>query len=206
MSELVSAMIDGILRRIRDTSANGTARSVVQDVLSGSQKSVNVGTFSQVQSMSLTTNAEQLIYQIETELQLVRVGRVLGVQIGPDNEELGFTEWQKLKAIDPGWFRRVGSHFQTWSLIGRDVLIIYPALKVASTVALSYVLSPVTITGEAEINQIPNDEVQLMVMVAEAALRIRSRQLNGVSQMIEGIDAGFKAKKLDINTRYSFRR
>jgi len=204
MAEAVSAMIDGILRRIRDTSANGTARSVVQDVLSGCQKTTPVGTFSQVQSAPMTTNAEQLLYQIDSVAP--RAGRILGVQVGPDNEELGFTEWQKLKAIDPGWFRRIGPYFQTWSLIGRDIFIIYPALIVASTVALSYVLSPVTITGEAEINQIPNDEVQLMVMVAEAALRIRSRQLNGVSQMIEGIDAGFKAKKLDIDARYQLRR
>ncbi len=63
-------------------------------------------------------------------------------------------------------------------------------------------MSPVTITGEAEINQLPNDEIPLMVEVAEVVLRIRTRQLAGVKQMIDGIDASFTAKRADINSRY----
>ncbi len=206
MSEAVSAMIDGILRRIRDTGAVSTSRSTVETALSGSQKTVNVGTFGQVQSTPMTTNAEQLIYQIDTSAPLVRVGRIVGVQVGPDNEELGFTEWEQLKNLDPEWFRRTGPYFRTWSLIGRDILVVYPALKVASTVGISYVMSPVTITGEAEINQLPNDEIPLMVDVAEAVLKIRTRQLAGVKQMIDSIDAGFTAKRADIGSRYPLGR
>jgi len=202
MAELISTLITATLRRIRDTGALASARNTVRDVLSGAQKSVNVGTFAQVESAGLTINAQQLVYQIATVLP--RAGRILGIT--HESREIGFTSWSQLKNIDPEWFRRIGPRILTWSLIGRDILVIYPALNTADGVGVSYVITPTTIADETESNQIPDDETPLMVSVAEVILRIRARQLGGLAQEIKSIEASAQARRTEISERYPLGR
>jgi len=202
MPELISVLLDGVLRRVRDTGALATTRANAMSVISGAQKSVNVATFAKVASAGMTVNAQQLLYQIATVLP--RAGQILGVQ--HDSREIGWIDWEQLKNIDSTWFRRIGSRIDSWSLIGRDILVVYPALQTATTIAVSYVVSPATIADETESNQVPDDEVPLVLNITEIILRIRARQLAGLDKEIKNIETSITARKADIAKRYPFGR
>ena len=202
MAETIETLIDASLRRVRDTGAAAHSRASVLTVLSNAQKVVNVGTFAQVRSSTMTTNAEQLVYQVSSTLS--RIGRILGIQ--HEGRELDFIEWRMLKNIDPGWWRRTGPQFKVWSAIGRDLLIIYPALTAVDHVGISYVDLPATVNDESEGSYLPDDENVLMVDIAEVILRIRTRQLSGLDQMIKKIESDFQTRRADIAIRYPLGR
>jgi len=202
MPETVETLVDATLRRIRDTGAIANPRATVRLALSGAQQVVNIGTSAQVQSGIITTNAEQLIYQLSSTA--AQIGRVLGV--AHESRELNWIEWEQLKNFDADWWRRTGPQFQAWSMIGRDLLIIYPALTGANTVQVSYVRTPAVIADDSEQAQIRDDEVTIMVDIAEVLLRVRARQLSGLTNLIDMIEGSVKLHKADLVKRYPLGR
>ena len=169
----VSTAIDLVLTRLRDPNATAHSRAFVMNLLSEAQRLVNAASGSVVASSALATEAQRQLYLITSSLP--SVVRVLGVREGPrDLEQL---DWRVLYQAFPRWHRAIGSRFEVFCLIGRDLLVVHPAKTEASSVDVIYVKLTTAFALETDLFEIPDDLIPLAIDLTEAVLLLKNRSL-----------------------------
>ncbi len=173
MAEVVQTLIDTVLRRVRDTQAAATSRSLVLSLLSEVQRIVNAHTGDVISSASLTTVAFKQIYKLSDDVP--NAVKVRGVRDG--SRDLELSRWEELARGDVQWFRRVGGQFEIFSTIGRDILVVHPARDAASSVTVDYVKLTTALTLETDTTEIDDDNIPLLLDIIESLLLLRVRNL-----------------------------
>src|SRR5256885_1296057 len=124
MAQAISPLIDILLRRVRDPHALGTARTLARLVLSHSQRVINAKAKYVLTIETLTTFEACLIYPIGALLP--NSARIVTVR--DDGHDLDYEpNWRNLANHRSDWFRQVKPQHQVYSMIGRDLLVLYPA-------------------------------------------------------------------------------
>ena len=86
-----------------------------------------------------------------------------------------------MSAYDINWFRNItGTRFETWTQLGRDILILYPGQAAASSVDVTYVkLLTLHTNHKAAYNtasELPDEDIEFALKLAEIMLLARFRQ------------------------------
>jgi hypothetical protein len=169
-----SALIDELLRRLRDLAATPSAypRADVLDIINRCQRSINSGLGLFTASASLTiTNAS--IYNVTSVgADVIRV-----VDIRDNDRILKFVPWDQLIYEDPQWIRRRGSQPEIWSRIGRELLVITPISDPDGTVTCVYLKQTTNLADAAAPPiDIPDEFKPVLLDLAEAVLLFRARE------------------------------
>ena len=131
VSGAVGPLLDQVLQRVRDPHGTGINRDLLRLLVSHSQRVLNVKMNLVVTTETLSTEAARLIYPIHA--MLPHSAHVLCVQ--DSGNDLDYVrDWRTLANFKTGWFREVAPQHRVWSIIGRDLLVVYPAKDYPSTV------------------------------------------------------------------------
>jgi len=136
MPYVAGQLVDQLLARVRDTHALGTSRVTCRLLLTHLQRIVNARDGYVVDTLSFPTVPYQQIYKVSDPAQAPAALRMLGVQEGA--RDLKKVLWKEFWYFDRAWGRAIGPQFELWSMIGRDLLVLWPSKPAADTVTLVY--------------------------------------------------------------------
>lgn len=194
MAETVGDKVSELLARVRDQQGVRTSRSLTVDILSQCQRLVNARTGRITSSASLTLYARQLFYSPLSDL-LPGMASVTGVQYGGSN--LDYMPISDLRAISPSWFRDIGSTPIAYSLIGREVLVIYPGIDVSGQSAtVDYVSLLDDFETEESTFEFTAQDTPPVLDLAEVIILTAHRRTNVLKTLLGSLDV-----KLDLRQR-----
>ena len=181
MAETAGTLRAIVQRRVRDINATYHANAFVLDILSRTQRLINVGTQLVKASATLTLNANQQLYTINTD---VSTSAVDVLKVTYQNQDLDKQTFTELNQIDRRWWRKVGSKPETWAQIGRTLLVVHPAVSQSSSVTVTYSKLTNDLVADATALEISEDTDLMVVDLTQAILEIRQRDFD---QAIESI-------------------
>ena len=122
MGEVLGPLVDEVLRRARDVSAQATSREQVRRFLAHAEGLVGIGLRAHIETFTFTATPTRLVYDLAGISS--RIGDVLTVQA--DGRDLTKTAFDGLAAQSVSWFRDVGGEFLAWAPLWRDLLVLWP--------------------------------------------------------------------------------
>lgn len=175
MAKNVSALIDELQLRLRDTTALALTDTIVMRFLS-----YGVGYASLVRQQTqdiqtFTSTINRLVYDLEAiNERIVKVVRV----VDATGADLHRATIGGLSSESPTWFRDIGDQYQSFCQIGKRVLILYPAIPREETVTMYCRTVPALYTNASTdtTNYIADDLVPLALTIAETLLLVRERR------------------------------
>ncbi len=181
-TETGAAMVDELLARLDDTEAVGLSRADAIRLLEAAAGIVNASLLVELTEATLTVNADDPFIELSASLpDLVRVVEITEGD-GDSQRELDREPWAPLLYGEPDPLK-LGDRLESWSLLGRDLLVLLPPLKAASTVTVSYAAKP-TIADDA--TSFSGYGMEQTVRLAEmmALARARDERLAGMLEAI----------------------
>lgn len=195
MAETAGTLRAVVQRRVRDTGATYHTNAFVLDILSRTQRLINVGTQLALASASLTTGANQQIYTINTD---VNAAAVDVVKVTSNNEDLTQVTLEELNQLDRGWFRRVGSRFEMWAQLGRTLLVVHPALSVASSVTVTYSALTTDLVADGTLLRLEADTDLMVVDLTQSILELRQRDFPQSGESLKRFIERFRQESKDV--------
>lgn len=188
MAEVAGSLVSALLRRIRDPQGIANTRVFARSILSDSQRLINAGRNRVLETTALTTNPLQMFYPLTASLP--NAVRVRGVREGDrDLEEMTL---RQLSQLSSRWFRHIGDRFEAFCRVGRDLLIIYPAKSISSSVDVVYTKLTDNLVNDDEATDMPDEDLPDVMDLAEAILLIKGRELESVAPLVERITKRLK--------------
>lgn len=191
MPYVAGELVDRLLARVRDPDALGTSRATCRLLLTHLQRIVNCRLGYVVGTLTLATVPYQQIYRVSDPVQAPLAMRMLGVQEGSRN--LKKIKWPEFWYMDRAWSRAIGSAFQLWSMIGRDLLVLWPSKPGADSVTLVYAKLTNELTDDTIAIELPDETVPLVLDLAEALICYKQRVYGPITKLAETIPKRLQA-------------
>lgn len=192
-------------RRSRDPVFTGTDQATVFDLLGRSQTVVNAALEAKINTVTLTVLTNQGVYSIDGDINAACVAagqplatRVIGVR-DSSGRDLSEVQFRTLAHIDREWFRETATELRTWSLFGRDTLILRPNLLMESTAVVIYVEQSVNWRAPTNTTVIPDEDSDVMLDLTEIMLRLKGRDMGGLKDVFERLTQ--RVKTLSVRER-----
>lgn len=166
------ALISVLAQRVRDPQYTATSKDQWLVLLSRAEAMWNAATLRIIAEGSITLEPHCVVYPVQPWLpDCVRI-----VSVRAATHTLWPVDAKTLRTSDPAWLRSVAGRPEQWSMIGRDLLIIHPAVEAATTLTVAYVQhTPVLTTLDQEL-VMPEHEHPGLLDIAEALAALRLRQ------------------------------
>lgn len=192
MPDVAKTLTDQVLRRVRDVHGLAHSRALVRTLLSHSQRLLNSLLGIVTTSTSFTTYPHQQFYQISGLLTgSDAITKVMAVK--EDSRDLThLINIRQLHHLDTRWVRAIGPRFDAWTQLGRDMLIIYPAKTVGSTVTIVGAKLTTALTGEDTALEMPNEYHDHIVSLAEIMLLAKQRDLTQAVRQLQRLSHALK--------------
>lgn len=177
-------LVDRVLQRIRDEHAAGTSRDLVRLVLTHAQRLLNAKLGLVMSSLPLATIAYQCVYPIASVAPDAL--RVIGVRSGA--RDLTEVKWQEFWYLKRNWLRVARLQHESFALLGRNMLIIYPARPEPGIVTLQVARLTNALTSDLTDVELPEEFLPLLTDVVGAVALVRQRSfltLDDVAQSIK---------------------
>lgn len=181
MAFTAQELTDDLLRRVRDAGGGMHSRTFTRSIISKVQQMVNAKYRNVLASTTLTVEKLRQIYSISTSLPTA----VFVDAVRDGTRDVSYTRWRELSYSDPQWFRRQGSRIETFSLVGRDLLVLHPALPVASSVTVVFTKLTSVLTAESTLTEVNDDLIPEIMQLSEAVLLMVGRRLEQVKSMLQ---------------------
>lgn len=179
-----TSMTDEVLARVRDATGLMHTASFVRDRLTDAQRFLNGILGLSISSAAITLNPGQNFYKLSDSLPFcIRLVGLRGSSGYRDAAELPSLD--SLLIYGPHWSRRTGAYVESWTMVGRDVLVVYPALKSATTLDAYYVNVCAAFTSGATTSEFSTEQCGLIVTLTEALLLLRQRDLEAAGRAME---------------------
>lgn len=136
------------------------------------QKAVVLGTRAVVVEEAFQTYANQQLYSV-TEL-VPSLGIMVALRDG-DRDILEYN-WRQLAFTDRAWVRKVGPRQEVYAMIGRDLLVIHPALAEDRELTIHYVKHAGTLTADEVVLDEPDELLPATADLLEALCLLRDRR------------------------------
>jgi hypothetical protein len=184
----VGDLITTVGIRVRDPQNTGTSRAIVRDLFSRAQQYVNAAFDSILNTVPLATVANQAVYPFASIApDIIRIKAVRhGVR------DLSKIDFNKLRYITPTWFGTTGPRFETYSLFGRQTLILHPNQQAADSVNVVYTQQLPAFVTDADTVLLPDDQIPFLERLVEALLLLKGRDMNGMKQLFDETVASAK--------------
>lgn len=164
-------LVDQVLSRVRDPQAQLTSREFVLGRLSDAQRLVNARLGLILDEATLTTEPLRIFYPIRDLLPLAT--RVMFVEQAGRN--LVPVPWKTFWYMARGWPRSVGGTLQLWATCGRDLLVLWPALRVATPVTVKAAKLTSTVDSDNDEMELPDDTLPMVVDLATLFVLLKAR-------------------------------
>ncbi len=183
MTVAAGVLVDQVLQRVRDEHATGTSRPLVRDLLTHCQRLINAKLGLVIESIEYETVAKQCVYPLASVVP--RALRIVGVQQG--NRDLVEVKWQEFWYLHRAWLRDTGQRLENFALVGRDMLILYPAQPEPRTVTLRCAVTTAPLTSDDTPVEAPIEFHPLLVDLATVVGLVRQRTYLTLPELTESI-------------------
>jgi hypothetical protein len=172
-----------VAERSRDQNFEGTSQSNMILLASYAQQVINAALHDVVASASLTLTPRQNIYQLSSVLP--SAVKVLAVRdaSGRDLQPM-YGEAEEVAVADLQWLTAVSDAPRNYGVIGRDLLFIYPGVRVAQTLTVFYSELTPTLALTTDTTVVPNEDDDAIFDLVEALLLLKNRDLLGAPAAI----------------------
>lgn len=195
MTDLAATMTDTLLRRVRDPQGLAHTRDFARTCLSHSQRIINTALGVVVETLTFATTPTQMVYPVSSYFP--NAARVIAVmENGRDLAKLA--NHVQLAHIDMSWFRAIGTRFEAWCPVGRDMIVIYPAKSTDSSVQVKYAKLTTALTGEADASEIPDLYDDYVLSLAECFLLAKQRDLKAAMVALQRLTNELKDDMLPV--------
>ena len=191
MAVAVNDLVATVSLRLRDPSNVRHSAALVRTVLTHCQRALNRFKTDSLATASFATTAGRTLYRW-TEVHATAVQRILAVR--QDGRDLLPVSWRELVHADDRWLRRTGDRHELFANVGSDLLVIYPASPVSTTVSVVYAAAPADLAGGGNIT-LSDDLAPLLADMAEAILSVKNKQFDTTAELLERL-----VKKLTMDT------
>jgi hypothetical protein len=182
VAQSASILIDEVLTRVRDPQAAAHSRAFVLARLSDAQRFLNGALHLVISTATLTTNAYQQFYSVSGLLTTTL--RPIGVR--ENGRDLAtFRDLLQFQHLDLRWFRRAADRFEVWCPVGRDLLVVYPAKRAASSVTVIFAALTTALAAEQDQTEIPDEYLDPMLRLVEAMLLVKQRDIGAAVALLE---------------------
>ncbi len=173
MANPIGPIITTVLQRVRDPQGTASSRDFVRKILSHAQRILNSELADAVETIDLITQPGLMFYDLSGFIP----NSMNVVEVEYEFQTLPRTDLNQLRGTDPNWSRTRGSQYNAYAQVGKNLLILYPALSVQSTVTVRFVKDTGILQNESEEISLLNDHLPLLDAVAEAVLLLKQRDL-----------------------------
>lgn len=186
MAKTVGPLVDELLLRLRDTGAASISRAQARRAVAYGVGYAAVSTTDTLEALTLTTERQRLFYNLtETSERIIRV-----VRATVDNRDLAPADFGVLGGIDRcDWLRDTGDRLESFTQVGKRVLVLYPAIDRTDTVTLYCKTFPTLVTTDSDTVGITDDLVPLALQFGELFLLYRERRFDRLSRQLDKIRA-----------------
>lgn len=193
MAEPAGSLVSTLLRRVRDPQGAMHDRvTVARPFLSHAQRLVNAGLRAVIGEAVLVTEPYRLIYPVAALLP----NAVHIESVREADRDLADVTWESLWHTDGSWFRRTGDRFEAFARIGRDLLVVYPAKKVASSITVVYTALTANLTQDSIATDLDDTLHAPMLALAESLLYLRARDFAGLDAALATLMRDYQAVAL----------
>jgi hypothetical protein len=169
--------------RARDPGFTATAKEDVYNLLTRMQAIVNGATGSVIQSAVLSVDPSLPVYSISGLLP--NALRIVDVR-GTNNQSLdGPIPYQSLKYLSSYWWRETGPQLLSWSLVGKDTLILRPSQIMQTTVTVYYVAVTAPLLVDSDEFQIPDEDIETVLDPVEFLLDLKARDYDNCKVILD---------------------
>lgn len=174
-----------VLARVRDPNGVMHTAAFVRARLSDAQRCLNALLGFVIGNASVTLNAFQNFYLVSTILPSAAI-RLVGIRGSLTIREIGrMPDLQSFLIYGATWPQHVTNQaIESWALIGRDVLVLYPATTSDISIGMHYVKLTATLSATSTLMEFSPDQDGLVVTLTEAILLLRQRDLGACQRAL----------------------
>ena len=174
-----------VFDRLQMNSSVAYTDAFFYNVLSKVQNLVNSSLELVVATSTLTTIPAQFFYHLPWHLpDAIRVIDVSDSDVTINHMK----RWQELYQFDLSWYTETAaSTFLLWSMIGRDMLVLYPAFATASSVDVKYVEYLDALTADASAFGLQDHYLGIVMDITELVLLAHQRELVAGAKKLEEV-------------------
>jgi len=177
--------------RARDPNQTGTSQANVISLLSFAQQVVNGALAHVVDTGPLALVSRQVIYPIFANLPAAV--RILALRDASGRDIVPLGEFSALQQVNTGWPSAVSDSPRSFTLCGRDLLIVYPGVAISPpTLTVVYSELTATLIG-ASTTEVTNDDDDALLDLTEVLLLLKARDLPDCKKIIERFKARMDA-------------
>lgn len=190
MATSAHTLIDQVLQRVRSPEGVTAPRDFVRRMLSVSQNLVNAKLNLVFDDATLVTEPQRVFYPVKAMLPGAQ--KPLFVKEGA--RSLVYTPWRTFWYMKRGWPREIAERYQLWSLIGRDVLVVWPASRVATALTVTSTRLCASVADEDALMELPDDTLPMVVDLAEVLTLLRMRNLDPSLEAMQSLVGRMKER------------
>lgn len=182
-----SQLVTAILNRARDPQGIATSRATCLSLASTCQQVVNGILGDVIASQSLQLQPRTLIYPLSTFVASAIT--VVGVRDSSGRDLTHLDDGADgLAWVSTRWIQDVSDSPRCWSMIGHDLLVIYPAVRLGSSQSVTVFYSQLTPALLNEMNDstvVPGETDYAIEQLTEALINLKSRDYEACKASIE---------------------
>lgn len=182
---VAGTVVDHVLMRARDAHATAQTRAEVLAVLTACQRLLNAKYGLVVVSIPFATTPYRCVYPI-ADLLAPGALRVVGVWDGV--RDLDESDRSQLWWLGGSWLRRIGPAPVLYAMLGRDMLVLWPAQTEAREVTVRAAVRTATLFEDTAL-EIPDDYVPLLTDLTLAVTIAQMRMFSAATPLMESIKA-----------------
>lgn len=152
-------------------------------LISKVQQIVNAGTGLVRETTTLQTRRYMQMYDVRDDLPNQVSMRAVRDNGTYDTEHM--LSWKELMFRNRRWFRRISSRFESFAMLGTDLLLIHPgkAQDDVATVVYTKLTVPLAVLSDAI--ELPVERTALVVDIVEALLLLRERRMESLVPLMK---------------------
>jgi len=199
MAKLAGDMRDLLLKRVRAYGGIAFDDDWVRTLLSLCERTVNSGLRTVLATTSVTTVAEQTLYNLRSDFSDALYDAIEIVQVTHTDVD-GTYELRRATIADlfgysATWFRDAATTRYHWyAQLGRDLLIVYPAFDSAKTLSVTYSKQTTALSADATTMDTSDEDVPIVLDLAEIVLLLTLRITEVTKTKVENLQMKLSAE------------
>ena len=178
-----SSLTNEVLTRVRDPNGKMHTAAFVRDRLTDAQRVLNGILEYVIANTTISVSASRQFYQVSVSVPSAI--RVVGFRgSGTVRAVAQVPSLDSLLIYGPYWSRELGDHYLAWAAVGRELVVLYPALRVDGSIGCVYVKLTDAFVSTSTTSEFSPEQCGPLVTLVEALLLLRQRDLAACARTI----------------------
>lgn len=175
------SMTTEVLARVRDPNGIMHTVTFVRNRLTDTQRYLNGLLGLVVASSGIVLGATQNFFVLSSSIPSSI--RIVGIRGSNQTREVApVPSIESFLIYGPTWARRTGPYLESWTTVGRDLLVVYPAASALGSIDVFYAKLTNAFSDAATLSEFSAEQCGLIVTLTEAILLLRQRDLQSAAR------------------------